>query len=93
MVFPNKFAPGIAYEITKAGNDLNLRTSPTLSSGFLKKLRIGDVITILDGPVQADGYTWWKMRTVDAVEGWAVDVPGWYAPVSAKDTPTLTPTP
>lgn len=25
-----------------------------------------------------DGHSWWKMRTMDGTEGWAVDMLGWY---------------
>ena len=28
--------------------------------------------------IEADGYYWWKLRTGDGAEGWAVDVAGWY---------------
>jgi Bacterial SH3 domain len=93
MVIPNQFESGGIYQITAAGNNLNMRSSPSLRGAVLKKLNSGDTVTILEGPVQADGYTWWKMRTADGVEGWAVDVAGWYAPVDATLTPTLTPTP
>jgi Tol biopolymer transport system component len=82
VVAPNNFKPGCTYQITAAGNDLNLRASPSLNGTILRKLRSGDTVTSLEGPVQANGYGWWKMSTVDGVEGWAVDVAGWYAPVS-----------
>ena len=81
------------YQITIAGNDLNLRAKQSLDGAIKKILKTGDIVTILEGPVQADGYSWWKMRTADGVEGWAVDVAGWYAPVDAALTPTLTPAP
>jgi hypothetical protein len=27
-------------------------------------------MTLLEGPVQDDGYPWWRIRTVDGREGW-----------------------
>ena len=93
MVIPNRFEFGGIYQITTTGNDLNLRASPSLGGAVMKKLQTGDTITILEGPVQADGYSWWRMRTADGIEGWAVDVAGWYAPVDVTATPTLTPAP
>ncbi|HIQ12413.1 MAG TPA: hypothetical protein EYH29_06055 [Caldilineales bacterium] len=33
----------------------------------------GVKLTIIDGPVQADGFTWWKVRTPKGYEGWAVE--------------------
>ena len=69
---------GGAYTITAWGNDLNLRTEPSLQGKTLKNLKEGDQVAVLDGPREADGYYWWKLRTADGTEGWAVDVSGWY---------------
>jgi hypothetical protein len=99
--YPIKF--GDTYLITEAGVDLNLRDTASLNGVILKKLQPGSIVTILEGPVQVDGYPWWKMRTSDSLEGWAVNIPEWYAAVDlpiakATRTPnhpqvTITPTP
>jgi dipeptidyl aminopeptidase/acylaminoacyl peptidase len=75
---PHPFAPGAKYTITPAGNGLNLRDQPSQAGKPLKVLKAGDEITIVKGPILADGYTWWQMRTKDGVEGWAEDLPDWY---------------
>ena len=31
----------------------------------------GTTLVVLDGPEEADGYTWWQVRTPDGAEGWA----------------------
>ena len=82
-----------SYFITPAGSDLNLRKSTSLNARVLQKLKVGDTVMILEGPVYADYYYWWRLRTSDGVEGWAVDVLGWYAPVNVTATPTPIPTP
>ena len=69
---------GSVYTITALGANLNLRIEPSLQGNVLKKLKEGDQVTVLDGPREVDGYYWWKLRTADGVEGWAVDVSGWY---------------
>jgi len=69
---------GETYTITELGDNLKLRDTPTLKGAELKKLKQGDAVTILDGPVQADDYYWFKIRTADGTQGWAVDVFGWY---------------
>jgi Tol biopolymer transport system component len=76
---PHPFTPGVKYTITPAGNGLNLRDQPSQAGKPLKVLKAGDEITIVKGPILADGYTWWQMRTKDGVEGWAEDLPDWYA--------------
>lgn len=70
---------GEKYTIAEAGANLNLRDSPSLSGISLMKLQEGEFVTILEGPIEADGYFWWKIRVGENVaEGWAVEVAGWY---------------
>jgi hypothetical protein len=86
------FIAGNTYTITPAGHGLNIHASPSLSTDVLRKLQPDDTVTILEGPVEADGYTWWKMMTSDGLEGWAVEVSVWYEPVgTATPTPTKSP--
>jgi len=72
--------PGDQFVITVAGANLNVRTSPSLSSDSLMKLQPGDIITVLGGPVEAEGYSWWNISVNDEIEGWAVNIPEWYEP-------------
>lgn len=78
LAIPNDFQPGNVYAITRMGDNLNLRSLPSLQGSIVSKLREGDQVTILEGPIEADGYVWWKMRAANGLEGWAVDVVGWY---------------
>jgi hypothetical protein len=78
--------PNWKYSVTKAGSNLNIRESATASAKSLVKLQQGDIFTALDGPVSADNYQWWHVRTDSGVEGWCVDVPGWYVFESAPNS-------
>ncbi len=73
---------GRQYTIAELGALLNLRAEPSLRGEILKKLPAGEVITILEGFIDADDYYWWKIRTQDETEGWAVEVANWYQPLS-----------
>ena len=78
-----EFNIGSVYAITEAGANLNLSDAPSLNGTIVKKLLSGDVVTLIDGPVEADGYRWWKIRIdADGVEGWAVEHLDWYKPVN-----------
>ena len=57
---------------------MNLRTEATLSAKSLRQLRSGEVIRVLEGPVDADGYYWWKIETSDGLSGWSVEMYAWY---------------
>jgi uncharacterized protein YraI len=48
---------------------LNFRRNPNLNSGIIRELREGEVGTVVDGPRQADGYTWWQVR-IGNTTGW-----------------------
>jgi hypothetical protein len=54
-------------------DDLNVRVNPGLGNEILFHARAGTVFTIIDGPTQTDGLTWWKIQnTTDANQtGWA----------------------
>ena len=69
---------GIEYIITRSGANLNIRSEPSLQGEVLEKLHAEEVITVLDGYVDADDYYWWKIRAQDGTEGWAVEVANWY---------------
>ena len=53
---------------------LNIRAEPSTSAKLLKNVRDKTTLEVLDGPVQAESYVWWKVRPVrdKTVEGWAV---------------------
>ena len=70
------------YTITALGAFLNLRTEPSLDAKILEKLPAGEAFTVLDGYVDADDYYWWKIRTQDDTEGWAVELANWYKPLN-----------
>jgi hypothetical protein len=90
IIIPHPWVSGDIYSITKAGANLNLRGSPTLGGIVLRKLQPGNKVTILSGPREADGYTWWQMQSQDGTIGWAVNIPEWYTAVEVKITVTPT---
>lgn len=69
---------GWMYSITQAGANLNVHDLPGKSAKSLVILPEGEVFTVLDGPQNVDGYSWWHIRCANNIEGWIVDVPGWY---------------
>jgi hypothetical protein len=76
------FRIGDVYKITQEGAGLNLRAAPTRNARAIQQLRQSEYVTIVDGPQQAEGFTWWKLRydlsNGETLEGWAVGQPEWY---------------
>jgi hypothetical protein len=89
ITIPHPWVSGDVYSITQDGANLNMRDYPALNGTVLRKLHPGNKVTILSGPREADGYTWWQMQAEDGTIGWAVNIPEWYAPVDT--TKTITP--
>lgn len=69
---------GRLYTITSKGEDLNLRTEPSLNSTIIRKFQAGDWIVPIGGPKIADGYVWWQVKTADNTLGWVVEMSDWY---------------
>ncbi len=58
--------------VTGTGSALRLRSDPGLQSTTLKTVDDGTRLSILEGPRDADGLTWWRLHDPsDGAEGWA----------------------
>jgi uncharacterized protein YgiM (DUF1202 family) len=51
---------------------LNLRDKPATSGQLITRLGGGQRVTVIDGPVSADDFTWWKIDDGQGNIGWAV---------------------
>ncbi|GAB4522358.1 MAG: hypothetical protein OHK0046_34770 [Anaerolineae bacterium] len=64
---------GVAEVQTLDGEVLYLRAAPGTGHAIVLHLFDKMRVTLLEGPVRADGYRWWRIRTSDGTEGWAAD--------------------
>jgi hypothetical protein len=66
-----EIAPGATVVVQDTlGNGLNVREQPSTYSKIVTNVKDGTELIVLDGPRDADGYTWWQLRTPDGKEGW-----------------------
>ena len=71
---PGEIGPGALVIVQGTlGSGLNLRTEPSTAAELVTNAAEGTVLTVLEGPQEADGYLGWKLRTPDGEEGWAAD--------------------
>jgi len=62
---------GTAVVANSGGTGVNFRAEPSTDSDVIDVLLDGTSLTILDGPVSAEGYTWWQVES-DSGTGWLV---------------------
>jgi hypothetical protein len=59
-----------AWVRQEGGKGLRRRSAPGTSSEVLDALRPGTQVALLEGPVEANGYHWWRIQAGDGREGW-----------------------
>jgi hypothetical protein len=73
---------------------LNLRDTPATDGQLLIQLGTGQLVNVVDGPVEADGYTWWQIDDRLGNVGWGADGDGeteWLSPQVGEPQPANRP--
>lgn len=97
---PATLAVGATAEVfTTEGDPLNVRSAPGTGFSVVDELNAGAVVQLLEGPVEADGFLWWRVVTPRGVEGWTVQAADGVvtllptgAPTTGEAAPPPTPT-
>ncbi len=53
------------------GTGINVREQPTIYGKVVASAKEGEELLVMEGPHEADGHVWWKVKTADGKEGWA----------------------
>jgi hypothetical protein len=86
-------APGNQARVT-APAGLNYRESPSANAALIGQFGTGVIVTILEGPVSADNFTWWRIDDGQANVGWAAEGDGetvWISPQLGTPQPANRP--
>jgi len=71
---PTEIAVGGHVKVVSAEADaLSYRSGPGLNYARLTLVKDGTILEVLEGPEEADGYTWWRLEDEDGFIGWAAD--------------------
>jgi hypothetical protein len=66
-----EIAPGATVVVQGTlGVGLNLREQPSTYSAVVDGVDEGTELAVIEGPHEADGYVWWKLRAPNGAEGW-----------------------
>lgn len=61
---------GAPVQVQGTGGGLNLREQPSTAASVVATVQDGTPLHVVDGPTQADGYTWWQVQTAEGTRGW-----------------------
>jgi hypothetical protein len=92
-VVDNVLAEGVIARVVTDTDDesarLNVRTAPSTRADVVAQLATGDVVTLLAGSQEAEGFFWWEVSTADGRQGWVVE--GVYRPFENRVARALLP--
>lgn len=63
---------GIAQIFTTEGDALNVRSGPATNFDVLTQFPSGTQVNVIEGPVESNGFTWWRVQAPDGQIGWVV---------------------
>jgi hypothetical protein len=72
---PAVIAVGSSVIVVGEGG-VNVRSGPSRSEGVVAVANQGDRFTVIGGPEEGDGLTFWQLRSEDGVSGWAAEGDG-----------------
>lgn len=82
---PGMIQVGGYVRITETGDNLNARTGPGTGNPVMAILQAGQVLRVVGGPQQNNGFRWWQLETSEG-RAWAADGNGtesWLVPSRA----------
>ncbi len=70
---PQRVRVGDRARVCTAYEQLIVRAQPGRGNPELTRLKPGTYVTIVDGPVCANVWSWWKVRTGSGIVGWVAE--------------------
>jgi hypothetical protein len=61
---------GASAQVVNTDGRLRGRKQPNLKAAAIAAFKAGERVRILEGPVEADGFTWWKIEGKSGT-GWS----------------------
>lgn len=92
---PAGLAPSAKARVSAAGG-LNVREKASAKSKLVGKLNANASVSLLEGPVEAENFSWWRVDNGSGVVGWVAAGPKndpWLVPGAAASATNATPEP
>lgn len=59
--------------VVTTDEDVNLRSESSIADNVVTMLDTGEELTVVSGPVDAEGFTWWQVVTATGEQGWVAE--------------------
>ncbi len=69
VISGSRYQPGQQLQVASLGG-LNIRPLPSTGEAPIGGVEQGEYVAVLAGPVQAEGYEWWQIKTATNIRGW-----------------------
>lgn len=74
LVAPEVITGGFFAQVANTdGIGVNFRSGTGRSNELIAVLEEGTVALVLEGPVEDDGFVWWRIELEDGTQGWLVE--------------------
>lgn len=93
QTFCNSVSLTVGSLVSVNGNTANVRSGAGLNFAIVAQLANADTVTLLEGPISADGLNWWRVQTGSGVTGWLAQDTDGVTLVPASPEAVSTPTP
>lgn len=77
--------PSLAGRQMQTRTSVRVRTAPAITGAVMATLPAGTIGTVLAGPVERDGNSWWKVQYTTGVTGWSAGM--WLNFLPEPETP------
>lgn len=77
--------------VAVSGSGADIRSGAGQAFAIVAQLITGDTVTVLEGPISADGLTWWRVQTRTNVTGWIAQDGVTFTPATPEAVSTPTP--
>jgi hypothetical protein len=64
---------GDTVRVTTGDTALRFRAEPLRDAAVVGLAEDGDLLTLLDGPQDSEGYRWWRIQDSNGAQGWAIE--------------------
>lgn len=73
LIAPEEIIAGFFAQVDEIEAGINFRNGYGLSNELVSVLEAGTIGLVIDGPIDSDGFIWWRIELEEGSKGWVVE--------------------